>query len=314
MTTLRQLEYLLAVVDHGSVTEAAAHLRISQPTLSQQLKALERGVGTLLLERTPRGVHLTPAGRAFLPGARHALAGAQRATGAARAVAGMTHGELHLASVLSVTLGVLPSILAFWHQHHRLVDVVLHEYADLDDFAASMADATADVAIGPLPEGWTGPHHPLGAEEIVAIVPPGDALHSRRTVRLTELAARRWVLYDAAHGLAATVERLCSQAGFTPSAAIRSRQTAAIPRLVAAGLGVAVVPANILTPDFPGTVLRLTPRQRRSLAVFARPTPHPLVSEFLSLARDSARLLPDHLLDLLGTQARTSAPDRASGR
>lgn len=162
MTTLRQLEYLLAVVDHGSVTEAAAHLRVSQPTLSQQLKALERSVGTLLLERTPRGVHLTPAGRAFLPGARHALSGAQRATGAARAVAGMTHGELHLASVLSVTLGVLPSVLASWHQHHGLVDVVLHEYADLDDFAASMTDATADVAIGPLPEDWSGPHHPLG--------------------------------------------------------------------------------------------------------------------------------------------------------
>ncbi|WP_331723586.1 MULTISPECIES: LysR family transcriptional regulator [unclassified Streptomyces] len=298
--TLRQLEYLLAVVDHGSVTEAAAHLRVSQPTLSQQLKSLERGVGTLLLERTPRGVHLTPAGRAFLPGARHALAGARRATGAARAVAGMTHGELHLASVLSVTLGVLPSVLAAWHGHHPRVDVVLHEYADLDEFAAAMADATADVAIGPLPEGWTGPHHRLGAEEIVVIVPPGDPLRGRRTVRLSELAGRRWVQYDSAHGLAATVEQLCAQAGFTPSAAIRSRQTAAVPRLVAAGLGVAVVPANILTPDFPGTVLRLTPRQRRPLAAFTRPAPHPLVSEFLTVARDSARLLPDHLAGLLG--------------
>lgn len=171
-------------------------------------------------DRTP-----TSAARAFLPGARHALAGAQRATGAARAVAGMTHGELHLASLLSVTLGVLPSVLAAWHQHHPLVDVVLHEYADLDDFAAVMADATADVAIGPLPEAWTGPHHLPGR------------------------AARRWVLYDTAHGLATTVQHLCSQ------------------------------------------------------AVFARPAPHPLVSEFLDLARDSARLLPRHLTDLLGTRA-----------
>lgn len=119
-------------------------------------------------------------------------------------------------------------------------------------------------------------------------------------MRLSELAGRRWVQYDSAHGLAATVEQLCAQAGFTPSAAIRSRQTAAVPRLVAAGLGVAVVPANILTPDFPGTVLRLTPRQRRPLAAFTRPAPHPLVSEFLTVARDSARLLPDHLAGLLG--------------
>ncbi|MFI1255564.1 LysR family transcriptional regulator [Streptomyces netropsis] len=293
--TLRQLEYLLAVVETGSITDAAAHLRVSQPTLSQQLKSLERTVGTSLLERTPRGAHLTPAGRAFLPGARHALSGAERATGAARAVAGMVHGELHLAAVLSVALGVLPSVLAAWHRQHPHIDVVLHEYANLDSFARAMTDATADVAIGPLPEGWDGPHHPLGAEEFVALAPPGDPLAKRKTVRLAELADRRWVQYGSSHGLAQSVEQLCAEAGFTPHAAIRSTQTAAVPRLVAAGLGVALVPANILTPDFPGTVLRLTPRRRRPLAVFTRTAPHPLIAEFVTTARHHARLMPEHL-------------------
>ncbi|MFH8346616.1 LysR family transcriptional regulator [Streptomyces sp. NPDC018045] len=297
--TLRQLEYLLAVVETGSITEAAAHLHISQPTLSQQLKALEKTVGTPLLERTPRGAHLTPAGRAFLPGARHALAGADRATGAARAVAGMVHGQLHLATVLSVAIGVVPSVLAAWHRTHPHVDVVLHEYGDLDSFAASLTGATADVALGPLPDGWDGPHCPLGAEEFVAIVPPGDRLAGRRTVRLTEFADRRWVLYGPSHGLSAVVSQLCAEAAFTPSAAIRSTQTAALPRLVAAGLGVAVVPANILTPDFPGTVLRLNPRYRRPLDVFSRPAPHPLISEFLTIAQHSARLHPEHLAEPL---------------
>ncbi|WP_282793299.1 LysR family transcriptional regulator [Streptomyces sp. CC224B] len=293
--TLRQLEYLVAVVETGTITDAAARLRVSQPTLSQQLKSLERAVGTPLLERTPRGAHLTPAGRAFLPGARHALTGAERAAGAARAVADMVHGELHLAAVLSVALGVVPGVLAAWHRRHPRVDVVLHEYADLGSFARAVTDATADVALGPLPEGWEGPHHPLGAEEFVALVPPGDPLAGRLTVRLEELADRPWVQYGRHHALAATVEQLCAEAGFTPHAAIRSTQTAAVPRLVAAGLGAGLVPANVLTPDFPGTALRLVPRRRRPLAVFTRPGPHPLIAEFVTTAREHARLTPEHL-------------------
>ncbi|MFH9069108.1 LysR family transcriptional regulator [Streptomyces alboflavus] len=297
--TLRQLEYLLAVVETGSITDAAALLHVSQPTLSQQLKSLERTVGTPLLERTPRGAHLTPAGRAFLPGARHALSGAERATGAARAVADMVHGELHLAAVLSVALGVVPGVLAVWHRRHPRVDVVLHEYADLASFARALTDATADVAIGPLPDGWDGPHHPLGAEEFVVLVPPGDPLAGRKTVRLEQLAQRPWVQYGRTHALAATVEDLCTDAGFTPHAAIRSTQTAAVPRLVAAGLGVGLVPANVLTPDFPGTALRLTPRRRRALSVFTRPGPHPLIAELVTVAREHARLTPDHLAEQL---------------
>ncbi|WP_455409881.1 LysR family transcriptional regulator [Streptomyces hiroshimensis] len=203
------------------MTDAAARLFVAQPTLSQQLKSLERTVGTPLLERTPRGAHLTPAGRAFLPGARQALSGAERATGAARAVAGMVHGELHLAAVLSVALGVVPSVLAAWHRQHPHIDVVLHEYAGLDSFARAMTEATADVAIGPLPENWDGPHHPLGSEEFVVLAPPGDPLAQRKTVRLAELADRRWVQYGSSHGLAGTVEQLCAEAGFTPHAATR---------------------------------------------------------------------------------------------
>ncbi|WP_344101065.1 LysR family transcriptional regulator [Nocardiopsis rhodophaea] len=292
---MRQIEYLLAVVEHGSISDAAHALHTAQPTLSQQLKALEKTVGTPLLERTARGARLTPAGRAFLPGARRALAGAERATGAARAVAGMAHGRLHLASVLSVALGVVPSVLTAWRAAHPLVDVELYEYADLESFTAAITDGTADVAIGPLPEGWEGPSHALGAEEFVVIAPPADPLAGCDRVRLAELADRRWVHYGHTHGLADLVDQLCAEAGFTPNAAIRSMQTAALPYLVAAGLGVAIVPANILTPDFPGTLLRLNPPHLRDLSAFARPAPHPVITEFLDIAQGSARLLPEHL-------------------
>lgn len=300
--TLRQLRYLVVTVEHGSVTEAASALGVAQPTLSQQLRALEDAVGTTLLERTPRGVVATPAGRALLPGARTTLGEAAAATARARAVAGLADGELHLATVLSVALGVVPSVLTAWHRAHPHVRVVLHEYADLSSFAAALeptGPVVADLGIGPLPRAWAGPSVEIGAEEFVVIVPPDDALAARRTVRLAELADRLWVHYGRGHGLADVVETACAEAGFAPEAAIRTMQTAALPPLVAAGLGVALVPANILTPDFPGAVLRLTPRRRRALSAFARPDPHPVVARFLEVAGASAAVVPPHLAQRL---------------
>ncbi|MCM3925654.1 LysR family transcriptional regulator, partial [Frankia sp. AiPs1] len=79
MTTLRQLEYLVRVVDEESFTRAAELLHVSQPALSHQVRALERAVGGALLERLPRAVRPTPMGRALLPHARAALAEAERA-------------------------------------------------------------------------------------------------------------------------------------------------------------------------------------------------------------------------------------------
>ncbi|WP_279583108.1 LysR family transcriptional regulator [Fodinicola feengrottensis] len=110
MTTLRQLEYLVAVVDEGSFTRAAELLHVTQPALSHQIRALEQSTGGFLLERLPRSVRLTPMGRAMLPHARAALADAGRARTAARQVAHLEQGELRLATLYSVSLGVLPQL------------------------------------------------------------------------------------------------------------------------------------------------------------------------------------------------------------
>ncbi|GAA3019941.1 hypothetical protein GCM10020229_33950 [Kitasatospora albolonga] len=111
MATLRQYEYLVTVVETGSFTRAAELLHVSQPALSHQVRALERECGGPLLERLPRSVRLTPMGREVEPHARAALAGAERARAAARRAAGLDGGELQLAVVYSVALGVLPPVL-----------------------------------------------------------------------------------------------------------------------------------------------------------------------------------------------------------
>src|SRR5437762_14388760 len=118
MGSLRQLEYLVTVVDTGSFTRAAEQLHVTQPALSHQMRALERSLGGPLLERLPRAVRLTPMGRAMLPHARAALADAERARCAARQASGLEHGEMELATVYSVSLGVLPPALRAWRRAH----------------------------------------------------------------------------------------------------------------------------------------------------------------------------------------------------
>src|SRR5580704_9820869 len=105
--SLRQLEYFVEVVDQGSFTTAAAQLHVTQPGLSHQIQALERDLGGPLLERLPRSVRLTPAGRVALPHARASLAHADRARSAARMASGVSSGELHIATLFSISVGIL---------------------------------------------------------------------------------------------------------------------------------------------------------------------------------------------------------------
>ncbi|MER7465884.1 LysR family transcriptional regulator [Streptomyces sp. NPDC097981] len=279
MTTLRQFEYLVTVVDSGSFTRAAELLHVSQPALSHQVRALERDAGGPLLERLPRAVRLTPMGRAMLPHARAALADAERARTAARRAVGLDGGEIQVAAVYSITLGILLPVLRAWHERHPQVRIRLMEFPHTDALLAAMAAGRADLAVGPQPRAWDGPVRELGPEEFVVAVPLGDPAPER--VRLADLADRSWVHYAPGNGLAEVVDQACAAAGFRPRAAVRTEQTAAAPLLAAAGLGPALVPESVLPPGFAGRVLRPEPPVLRMLAAYTRPHPDPLTTAFL---------------------------------
>src|SRR5438270_5352522 len=117
--TLRQVSYFVTVAEAGSFTVAARKLRIAQPSLSQQVQALERDIGAILLERTSRGVRLTTAGREVLPEARAMLAAAQRARMAARQTETLEGGELQIATVRSLAVGGLPPLIGEFRTRHR---------------------------------------------------------------------------------------------------------------------------------------------------------------------------------------------------
>lgn len=285
MATLRQLEYFVTVVDESSFTKAAELLHVTQPALSHQIRTLERSAGGPLLERLPRTVRLTPTGRAMLPHARAALADAERARCAARQAAGLEVGELQIATLYSLTLGVLPAALRRWRQTHPDVGIRLFEHRHTEELVEAMNAGEADVAVGPEPTDWSGVTRTLGTEELVVVVASDDPAATGDSIKLQDLADRAWVHYAPGHGLADVLDHACAQAGFEPRIAVRTEQTAAAPALAAAGLGPALVPDNILDGNLPrgSHVLRLDPPVRRTLTAYTRGEPDPLAAAFIDV-------------------------------
>jgi DNA-binding transcriptional LysR family regulator len=300
MATLRQLEYLVTVVDQGSFTRAAELLHVTQPALSHQIRALERTAGGPLLERLPRSVRLTPTGRAMLPHARAALADADRAHCAARQAAGLDTGELQIATLYSISLGVLPAALKAWRKTSPNVGIRLFEHRHTNELSEAMSAGQADLAVGPAPDGWSGAVHELGVEELVVVVAADDPAAAKTSIALSELADRSWVHYTPGHGLADVLNRAAAQAGFEPRAAVHTEQTAAAPALAAAGLGPALVPANILPASFDGHLLRPDPPVCRTLTAYTRGEPDPLAAAFIDVLARHAKLLPEHVARRLG--------------
>jgi molybdate transport repressor ModE-like protein len=290
---VRQLTCFVAVVEEGSFTRAARRVGISQPSLSEQVRALEAVVGGPVLERHPRGVSLTPAGRALLPEARAAVRAVDRGRRAARAALALESGELEIATVLSMAVGLLPRYIRLWRRHHPDVGVRLQEFRHRELLEEAVEQGVADFAIGPVPlRTWEGLLECVSWEEFVVVAPPSDPLAHRSRVALEELADREWVLYHPDHGLAGILAEVCRRAGFSPRGTVRTSQAEGAARLASAGIGPALVPDNIVLPGIDGTVLHLEPPLIRDVAVYARTPLSPSGAAFVDTLRSENRPRP----------------------
>ena len=298
--SLRQLEYFITVVDEGSFTRAAEVLNVSQPGLSHQIQALERELGGPLLERLPRQVRLTPAGRTTLPHARASLAHAQRAGSAARRAFGVETGELHIGTLYSISAGILPGALSTWRRSYPELQVHLVEFQHTNELVAAMEAGRADLAVGPTPIGWPGPAKDVGIEEfVIAASPDTDLPTAPPRVRMADLAERDWVHYTLRSGLSEILGKACAQAGFDPRVAVRTEQSPSALNLARAGLGLALVPGNIVPPGFDGVLLRPDPPVRRALSVYTRVRPDPITAAFVSAITVENLATPPHILQRL---------------
>ncbi|WP_159845595.1 LysR family transcriptional regulator [Nocardia sp. CY41] len=280
MPTLRALECLVAVLDSGSVTEAAARLHLSQPALSHQIAALERELGTPVLERLPRGVRATAAGRAVAADARAAVAAAERVVAGGRAVAAGAQGQLRIACADSMSASLLAPVLRAWHRRRPGIHLVLAESSSADAMAEMVSRGTADLALGPRPSRWEGHLVVIGTEEIVAVSPP-DAAKRPATVTLADIAARPVVHYHSDNGLGAWLDDVAARRGVVLTAATRTRQATTAAQLAAAGLGTALVPTSALPATFSGVVRSLRPTLVREVVGITATPSDPLVRRFL---------------------------------
>ncbi|MBO8194439.1 LysR family transcriptional regulator [Streptomyces oryzae] len=292
--SLRQMEYLVTVIEETSFTRAAETLHVTQSALSHQIKALEREVGGPLLERLPRGVRLTPMGRAFLPDAELAVRSARQARRAARAAAGAGGGELEVATVHGLAVGVLTEAVARMRRLHPAVTLRLREYATEDELRERMARGVADIAVGYRVEDWSGPCWEIGEERIVLVVPPDDPLCARagadsEPVALEELADRGWVRCGMEPWIEGRpfVDLVCGRAGFVPRTAVRVEHPTTAARMAAAGAGICLVSAHLtpeLVPD--GQLVNIGPPWRRPLTAFCRSRPSGAAEVFLRVLRE----------------------------
>ncbi|MFF4117952.1 LysR family transcriptional regulator [Streptomyces sp. NPDC001714] len=275
---LRQLEYFLAVWEAGSFSGAAARLYVTQPSLSQQIGALEKELGAVLLERGRQGVTLTPVGRVFLPRAQNVVRAVQDAQDSVREVVEGRQGDVHVLTVRSVASGILPPSAARWHSTYPSTVLRLHDYSHRRDLEEAMRSGQGDIAVGPRPDPWEGPVISLGYEEMVvtgsAEYPPGTAADP------AELAAADWVLYEQEQGMSEVVDRLAGHLGFRPRAVARTGQVSAALLFAVEGIGVTVTPENAVPLRWSGHARRIGPGCFRELVVFSRKVPSQLAERY----------------------------------
>ncbi|WP_436771400.1 LysR family transcriptional regulator, partial [Yinghuangia sp. YIM S09857] len=240
---LRQLEYLVAVVDEAGFTKAAARLHVAQPGVSAQIRQLERELGHELLDRSGRTVRPTRAGEAVLPYARAALENAAAVRLVADELAGLVRGRVALGTIPSRPLSELPAMLAAFHRSHPGVEITLAEDRS-DLLLAAVRAGRLDLAVvgvaGERPPGLGG--EVITEQEMAAAVPPDHALAKRRTMPLRALRDVALVCLSRGSGIRAALEQACADAGFTPRVAFEAGDPHVVAELAAQGLGVGVLP------------------------------------------------------------------------
>lgn len=259
---LRHLRYFIVVAEEGHVTRAAQRLGMQQPPLSQQIRALERELGVQLFRRKPRGVELTDAGKVFLERSREILDDVDRAFASTRRTARGEQGRVVVGFTSSAPFHpFVPRVIRSFREMSPLVSLILEESGS-SELVQGLHNESIDAAFIRSPEADLDGLlvRPLLEEDMVVALPAGHRLARDEHVPLAldALASETFVLYKrpGGPGLYDTIIAACRNAGFSPRVGQEAPRILSTLNLVAAGIGVSIVPASLRRLQMDGVMYR----------------------------------------------------------
>ena len=289
---IRHLRYFVALAEEGNFRRAAERLGMAQPPLSRQIRALENELGCRLAVRTSRGVNLTASGRAFLEQARVTLVEAQRAIDRARVAAHETADRLVLGCEAAADMAIVGRALAHVARSHPTMRVDLHDQSPAETLRALSAGITQAAVIA-LPSSEAPPdvviEHVADVTLCLAVA-TGHRLAGAQPVSWSRLSEAAFVLFarEAAPALHDTIVKTLQEVGVVLRPRHHANELASALTLVAAGLGVTVVPSGWHPPRSFGLTCRPLRPPSTSLAfgvAHRRGDRSPAVRRFVEAAR-----------------------------
>ena len=284
---IRHLRYFLRVADELHFGRAAEILGISQAPLSQQIRQLEERLGVRLFDRNTRSVQLTPAGEVFADKAQAIVSALSDAVDETRMAGGLGSGVLRIGAMGSAVHSVLPNALGAFSAKYpsARLDVHLHTTEEQLDL---LANRQIDIALMRPPRVASGLEtRQIFKEGFVAVFHENSELAKKQTLSIRDLKDQKFISYTEIRGIGYQdiVSQHCRQAGFLPRVTQRVSHTIGVVTLVAAGLGVGIVPAWVLNEPVAGVCYRPLPELPSAITLvcaWRSDTMNPLVAPFAS--------------------------------
>ncbi|WP_461022321.1 LysR family transcriptional regulator [Thalassiella azotivora] len=269
------LRMMRAIADTGTISAAAAVVGSSQPAVSQQVRRLERRLGTALLERAGRGVRLTEAGEVLARHGAAVTAALEAAREEVESLAGLRTGRVRLTAFPSSSATLLPRALVRLRERHPGVRVTFAE-AEPPESLQQLRDGRCDLAVA-----FSYPGNELGGEDtgdlrglvtrplltdpLWLALPPGHPAARASEVALADLDSETWIA--GCPRCRGHLLQVCDAAGFEPEVAYATDDYVAVLGLVSAGLGVALIPGMVLQASRNTDVVlrRVTPPSTRQV-------------------------------------------------
>ncbi|MGQ4511990.1 LysR substrate-binding domain-containing protein [Streptomyces sp. DW26H14] len=262
-----RLAYFARVARYEHVTRAALDTGVPQSTLSRAIVRLEADLGVALFDRKGRTVALTPAGRSFLAAVEAALTDIERAAESVRADADPASGKVAFGFLHTMGSETVPGLLReFRADHPRVRFQLVQTYGEamLERLRAGELDL---CLTSPVPEEPGLVAHRLDEQRLRLVVPGDHRLAHRRRVRLAEAADEAFVTLEPGFGLRRITDDLCALAGFRPRIAFEGEEAETLRGLVAAGLGVALLPPPAFARPGVAELTVTAPRAAREIGV-----------------------------------------------